>query len=119
MGDRLIVMNDGVIEQVGTAHEIFTAPQTFFVASFVGDNFIMQGEIASANGALVLMFLTALLSTSLAMAFRRKFRGSGALFYMIMTGLMVPGLLVSLGVMLLFKQLGLTTAWYFSGIGFS
>ena len=53
MGDRLIVMNDGIIEQVGTAHEIFTAPKTFFVASFVGDNFIMEGEIASANGTQV------------------------------------------------------------------
>lgn len=53
MGDRLIVMNEGIIEQVGTAHEIFTDPQTFFVASFVGDNFILEGEIASVNGSLV------------------------------------------------------------------
>ena len=53
MGDRLVVMNEGVIEQVGTATEIFTRPQTFFVASFVGDNFILTGRIVSADGACV------------------------------------------------------------------
>lgn len=53
MGDRLIVMNEGIIEQVGTAHEIFTSPTTFFVASFVGDNFILKGEISSVDGTLV------------------------------------------------------------------
>jgi ABC-type Fe3+/spermidine/putrescine transport system ATPase subunit len=53
MGDRLVVMNEGIIEQVGTAHEIFTNPKTFFVASFVGDNFILKGEISSVDGTLV------------------------------------------------------------------
>lgn len=67
--------------------------------------------------ALVMMGLTAFFSTTLAMAFRQKFRGSGVLFYAIMAGLMVPGLLVSLGTMLLFKTLGWSSAWYFSGLG--
>ena len=67
--------------------------------------------------ALVMMVLTAFFSTTLAMAFRRKFSGSGALFYVVMAGLMAPGILVSLGVMLMFKQLGLSTAYYFSGLG--
>ena len=53
MGDRLIVMNEGIIEQIGTAREIFTSPTTFFVASFVGDNLILKGEISSADGTLV------------------------------------------------------------------
>lgn len=53
MGDRLIVMNEGLIEQVGTAPEIFTVPETFFVASFVGDNFILEGEISGTDGTLV------------------------------------------------------------------
>jgi len=53
MGDRLIVMNEGIVKQIGTAYEIFTAPQTFFVASFVGDNFILDGEIESVNGTLI------------------------------------------------------------------
>ena len=53
MGDRLIVMNDGIIEQVGMAYEIYNSPQTFFVASFVGDNFILRGNISSVDGTLV------------------------------------------------------------------
>jgi putative spermidine/putrescine transport system permease protein len=67
--------------------------------------------------ALIVMALTAFFSTTLAMAYRRKFKGSGVLFYAVMAGLMVPGLLVSLGVMLMFEMLGLTTTWYFSGLG--
>jgi len=53
MGDRLVVMNDGIIEQAGTAYEIYNSPQTFFVASFVGDNFILRGDISSVDGTLV------------------------------------------------------------------
>jgi ABC-type Fe3+/spermidine/putrescine transport system ATPase subunit len=53
MGDRLVVMNEGIIEQVGTPQEIYISPQTFFVASFVGDNFILEGEITGTNGTLV------------------------------------------------------------------
>jgi ABC-type Fe3+/spermidine/putrescine transport system ATPase subunit len=53
MGDRLVVMNGGIIEQIGTPQEVYIRPQTFFVASFVGDNFILEGEITSANGTLV------------------------------------------------------------------
>jgi putative spermidine/putrescine transport system permease protein len=67
--------------------------------------------------ALIMMVLTAFFSTTLAMAFREKFRGSGALFYAIMAGLMVPGVLVSLGTMLMFRVLGWTTAWYSSALG--
>jgi len=53
MGDRLVVMNEGIIEQIGTAQDIYIRPATFFVATFVGDNFILQGEIAKAEGTLV------------------------------------------------------------------
>ena len=55
MGDRLVVMNDGIIEQVGAAKEVFTAPETFFVASFVGDNLILEGRIKGAEGTMVTM----------------------------------------------------------------
>ncbi len=36
MGDRIVVMKDGRIEQVGTPSELYTAPQTRFVAGFIG-----------------------------------------------------------------------------------
>ena len=36
MADRIIVMNDGVIEQIGTPQEIYDRPRTMFVADFIG-----------------------------------------------------------------------------------
>ena len=43
MADRIVVMNDGVIEQVGPPQELYHHPQTKFVAGFIGSpamNFI-------------------------------------------------------------------------------
>jgi multiple sugar transport system ATP-binding protein len=36
LADRIVVMNDGVIEQVGTPDEMYSNPRTHFVASFIG-----------------------------------------------------------------------------------
>lgn len=36
MADRIVVMNQGVIDQVGTPTEIYGAPETLFVADFIG-----------------------------------------------------------------------------------
>ena len=53
MGDRLVVMNEGIIEQIGTPQDIYIRPETFFVATFVGDNFVVRGEIDSAESTIV------------------------------------------------------------------
>lgn len=37
MSDKIIVMNDGVIQQIGTPEEIYDVPQNLFVAGFVGE----------------------------------------------------------------------------------
>lgn len=37
MADRIVVMNQGVIEQIGTPLEIYREPQTLFVADFIGE----------------------------------------------------------------------------------
>lgn len=37
MADRIVVMKDGVIEQVGTPTEIYSTPETLFVADFIGE----------------------------------------------------------------------------------
>jgi putative spermidine/putrescine transport system permease protein len=63
--------------------------------SAVGD--IKSSLVRSLILAVVVMVITALFSTMLAMAFRKRFRGSGVLFYAVMSGLMVPGVLLSLG----------------------
>ena len=36
MGDRIAVMNDGVLEQVGTPEELYERPANRFVAGFIG-----------------------------------------------------------------------------------
>lgn len=83
--------------------------------SAVGD---MQGALLrSIILALVVMVITAVLSTMMAMAFRKRFFGSGLLFYTIMSGIMVPGILVSLGLALVLRVLGITPAWWFTGLG--
>ena len=83
--------------------------------STVGD---MQGALGrSLVLALIAMVITALFSTMLAMAFRKRFAASGLLFYTVMAGLMMPGILLSLGLATLLKQLGIPTAWWSSGLG--
>lgn len=83
--------------------------------STVGD---LQGALGrSLILALVVMVITAIFSTMLAMAFRKRFVGSGVLFYTVMAGLMVPGVLLSLGLATLLRQIGLPPAWWYSGLG--
>ena len=83
--------------------------------STVGD---MQGAMGrSLMLALIVMVITALFATMLAMAFRKRFIGSGVLFYTVMAGLMVPGVLLSLGLATLMRQLGIPPAWWSSGLG--
>jgi ABC-type Fe3+/spermidine/putrescine transport system ATPase subunit len=45
LADRLIVMNDGVIEQVGTPEEVYTNPTNAFVGGFVGDSNLLRGDV--------------------------------------------------------------------------
>ena len=44
MADRIVVMNDGQIQQVGTPREIYYQPNTEFVAKFVGKANLIKGE---------------------------------------------------------------------------
>ncbi len=82
--------------------------------STVGD---LQGAMGrSIMLAIMVMIITALFSTMLAMAFRKKFRFSNVLFYTILSGLMVPGVLLGLGLAMLARQLGLAPAWYSTGL---
>jgi spermidine/putrescine ABC transporter ATP-binding subunit len=45
MADRIAVMRNGVIEQVGTPAEVYEQPRTPFVAGFVGVSNFFQGEV--------------------------------------------------------------------------
>ncbi|MCL2587528.1 MAG: polyamine ABC transporter ATP-binding protein [Firmicutes bacterium] len=43
MSDTIVVMNDGVIQQVGTPKQIYDEPSNAFVADFIGDSNILPG----------------------------------------------------------------------------
>ena len=47
MADRIVVMNHGVIEQVGTPMEIYRHPATAFVADFIGKMNFADGAVAA------------------------------------------------------------------------
>ena len=67
-------------------------------------------------GAMV-MVVTVVVSLLAGFAFRRRFRGSGMLFYLAVASLIVPSILVSLGIGLSFQIAGIRPAWYSSGFG--
>lgn len=46
MGDRLAVLQDGHLEQIGTPEEIFHESNTRFVAEFMGDSDFLKGKVA-------------------------------------------------------------------------
>ena len=63
LGDRLMVLNDGVVEQFGTPIELYDRPETIFVAGFIGSpsmNFIpatcQKDFIILCNGTKVSKF---------------------------------------------------------------
>ena len=47
MADRIVVMNQGVIEQIGTPEQIYASPASSFVASFVGTMNFLSGQAQS------------------------------------------------------------------------
>jgi putative spermidine/putrescine transport system permease protein len=65
----------------------------------------------------MVMVTTVIVSVMGGLAFRKRFAGSAVLFYLIVTSLVIPSILVSLGVGLIFSQAGLTVHWATSGFG--
>ncbi|HEY9627734.1 MAG TPA: ABC transporter ATP-binding protein [Coleofasciculaceae cyanobacterium] len=51
LSDRIAVMSNGKIEQIGTPSEIYEHPKTAFVADFIGDTNLLKGRIESINAA--------------------------------------------------------------------
>ncbi len=51
LADRIVVMRDGVLQQVGAPHEIYQRPQTAWVADFIGlSNFLRGTVVNRQNG---------------------------------------------------------------------
>jgi len=52
MADRLVVMNEGAVQQVGTQEELYERPANPFVARFIGHSNLIAGTVADAALAL-------------------------------------------------------------------
>ena len=89
------------------------------------DQLIEQGDTGDLMGALsrsiplafVVMVLTVLISLAGGLAFRRRFPGSGVLFYLVIASLVAPGYVLSIGIGLMFQLFGFETNWYTSALG--
>jgi putative spermidine/putrescine transport system permease protein len=66
---------------------------------------------------LMVMVVTVLVSLLAGLAFRRRFIGATPLFYLSVASLVVPSIIISLGIGVLFQQLGLEPSWYTSAFG--
>jgi len=80
------------------------------------------GDVAGAFSrslplALLVMVLTVIISVTAGFAFRRRFPGSGVIFYTAIASLIVPGLVLSIGILVTFRYLGLSASWYGSALG--
>ncbi|MEO1538203.1 MAG: ABC transporter permease [Pseudomonadota bacterium] len=86
-----------------------------FEQQAVGD--IWGSFSRSLTLGLMVMVTTVVVSVMGGLAFRKRFAGSGVVFYLIITSLVIPSILVSLGVGLIWSQSGVPVHWSTSGFG--
>ncbi len=55
VSDRIAVMNEGIVEQVGTPQEIYEYPKTLFVARFIGSMNTIVGDVREARADAITM----------------------------------------------------------------
>jgi spermidine/putrescine transport system ATP-binding protein len=70
MSDRVVVMNQGKVQQIGTPKEIYRAPDNAFVAEFIGMNNLMSGTISHIEDS------TAEITTDLGVFKAKTFTGA-------------------------------------------
>ena len=73
---------------------------------------ISESLVRSLLLAVMTMIVSTVLGVMSAQAFRTRFRGSSAVFYLIVLGMMVPGVLVGLGLALVANNLGIDRTWW-------
>jgi putative spermidine/putrescine transport system permease protein len=67
--------------------------------------------------AIIVLTITVVISIMAGLAFRYRFRGATAVFYMAIASLIMPGLLLGLGVGLMFQFAHVSPAWFSSALG--
>jgi putative spermidine/putrescine transport system ATP-binding protein/spermidine/putrescine transport system ATP-binding protein len=50
LSDRIVVMNAGRVEQISPPRELYTRPQSIFVARFIGANTLISGSVKAVDG---------------------------------------------------------------------
>jgi putative spermidine/putrescine transport system ATP-binding protein len=55
LADLVVVMNQGIVEQAGTAHEVYAKPRSPYVARFMGGQNVLSGTVLAADGGGVLL----------------------------------------------------------------
>lgn len=55
LSDRICLMRDGGIEQLGTPHELYFEPRTVFAANFIGDSNVFHGKVRTVSGDSVVL----------------------------------------------------------------
>jgi putative spermidine/putrescine transport system permease protein len=80
------------------------------------------GDIWGAFGrsfvlGLLVMVFTVVFAFLAGLAFRSRFRGSSAVFYMAVASLIMPSVVISLGIGAMFELCGLERTWYSSAVG--
>src|ERR1700678_848178 len=53
LADKVIVMSDALVQQIGTSREVHENPRTKFVAEFIGNNNLFRGRVQSRSGSIV------------------------------------------------------------------
>lgn len=86
-----------------------------FMEQAVGD--IWGSFRRSLTLGLMVMVTTVVVSVMAGLAFRRRFPGSTVLFYLVIGALVIPSILVSLGIGLLFDRAGIGSHWATSAFG--
>jgi len=67
--------------------------------------------------ALMVMAITVVVSFLAGLGFRRRFRGDGVVFYAMIGSLVAPGLVLGIGIGLMFQFLGIQPSWTTSALG--
>jgi putative spermidine/putrescine transport system permease protein len=86
---------------------------------------LWEGRSADIGGAvtrsiplaLAVMAITVVVSVAAGLGFRRRVRGSSALFYAVIVSLTAPGYILGIGTGLMFSLFGWQTRWYTSALG--
>ena len=89
-------------------HDLFPEPAVAVSWGSFGRSFVLR---------LMVMITTVVVSVMGGLAFRKRFKGSAFLFQLVIASLVIPSILVSLGVGLIFSQAGLPVHWASSGFG--